>query len=51
MHHSTAVKMLPTTAGTTTPNAPATPLETVGGQRPPRSTKRQPDYYGFNSTA
>ena len=51
MRHSTAVKKLPTTAGTTTLNAPATPLETVGGQRPRRSTKRQPDYYGFNSTA
>ena len=51
MRHSTAVKKLPTTAGTTTPNAPATPPETVGGQRPRRSTKRQPDYYGYNSTA
>ena len=51
MRHSTAVKKLPTTAGTTTLNGPATPPETVGGQRPRRSTKRQPDYYGFNSTA
>ena len=48
--HSTAVKKLPTIAGTTTSNTPATPPETVGDLRPRRSTKRQPDYYGFNST-
>ena len=51
MRHSTAVKKLPITAGTTTLNGPATPPETVGGQRPRRSTKKQPEYYGFNSTA
>jgi hypothetical protein len=47
---STAVKKVPITV-TTAPEVPTTPPETIVAQRPRRSIKRQPDYYGYSSTA
>ena len=46
--HSTAVKKVPTTV-TAAPNTPATPRKTMEAQRPRRSLKRRPDYYGYSS--
>ncbi|CAB4022868.1 hypothetical protein BOX15_Mlig023251g7 [Paramuricea clavata] len=50
MRHSTAVKKVPITV-TTAPDVATTPPETIVAQRPRRSIKRQPDYYGYSSTA